>query len=122
VTADYSDPEQLARLRVATITGHLPPDLGRWAVARLAEGLPAREIQDTRNACLLQAARRLSGGPWARARRLAREVARARAVGPLAGAWPPNGTLAGEVAAALLIDPDLPTSPRHLLRVLTDSA
>jgi hypothetical protein len=112
-----SDPKQLARLRVATLTGHLPLDVGRWAVRLLTEAIPAREILTARNDCLQRAAQCLPGGPWARARRLAREVDHARRVGPLAGAWPPPTTPAGLCATAVLLDPGVPTSPRHLLRV-----
>jgi hypothetical protein len=120
--AELTDPEMLARLRVAALSGYLTPDLGRWAVAWIAERIADRDVEAMRNICLRRAAERLPGGPWAQARHLAREVARARAVGPLAGAWPPNGTPAGEVAAALLLDPECPATPRHLLRVLSRCA
>jgi hypothetical protein len=75
-------------------------------------------LEATRNACLQKAAARVPGGPWAKARILSPEIARARAVGPLAGAWPPPESPAGLVAAAVLLDPECPATPRHLLRVL----
>lgn len=104
--------DQLARLRVAVATGHLPADLGRWALARLVDAAAGAERIALRNRLLREAAALLPGSTWARARALRAEIlAMAR-----------RHTAAGEVrelvAAALEVDPDAPRSHRQLLRIL----
>lgn len=74
--------EQIARLRVATVTGHLPPDLGRSLLEVLVDAAPVAERITARNALLREAAGRIGGSRWAKAHRLEREV-RALAAGPL---------------------------------------
>lgn len=66
--------EQLARLRVAADTGHLPPDVARWAVEQLEELGPVGARIAARNARLRAAAALLSGSRWARAARLEAEI------------------------------------------------
>lgn len=110
----------LARLRVATETGRLPRDVGQWAVEALTEALPATARRMARDRALRAAANMLSGSPWARARRLEREILAARGLRPRrARVQPREATVAYHVAQALAIDPGAPTSMRHLLRVVT---
>jgi hypothetical protein len=73
--------ENLARLRVAVVTGKVPGDLARWALDTIAELAPAAERVETRNVLLRAAAARLSGSRWARAKRLEQEIG-ALAVSP----------------------------------------
>ena len=108
----------LARLRVASQTGSLPPDLGRWAVAELEELAPAAERIDTRNALLREAAALVSGSLWARARRIEAEIQAARSRVRVRSA-DLDGVRA-LVVRAVEADPDLPTSHRQLRRILSD--
>jgi hypothetical protein len=66
--------DNLARLRVAAVTGTIPRDLGRWAVETIAELAPVAERVEARNVLLRQAADLVSGSRWAKARRLVAEV------------------------------------------------
>jgi hypothetical protein len=101
-----TDADQLARLRVAVVTGHLSQDLGRWVLARLT---PAPERRAVRNAHLLEATRYLPpGGPWRKARAL--EAALRGPTTSYAINW--------HVRAAHASHPVCPTSHRQLLRVL----
>lgn len=110
----------LARLRVAGETGRIPSDVAAWAIEVCAEHVPALARQQARNRHLRTAANLLSGGSWARARRLEHEVLAARGQRPRRSrVRPQEATVAYHVRQALAIDPDTPTSARHLFRVLT---
>jgi hypothetical protein len=67
--------EQLARLRVAAVTGTAPADLVRWAERTIAELAPVAERVEARNVLLRRAAALVSGSRWAKARRLEAEIA-----------------------------------------------
>lgn len=109
----------LARLRVAASTGVLPEDLARWALEVAEEAAPAIERVQARNALLSQAAALVSGSPWAKARRLEREVEALRAHPALRERAADDG-VRDLVARALEVDPRMPGSARHLFRLLTD--
>lgn len=107
----------LARLRVAVETGVLPPDLGRWALREIE---PAERYAE-RNELLRQAADRVSGSRWAKARRLEREVRALRAHPALRERAVDDGVRV-LVAAALRSAPCQrpPESIRQLFRILED--
>ena len=116
--ADDSDVALLARLRVATITGRLPADVGRWALDLIEEHLPALERTAARNRHLRAAADLATGTSWAKASRLRAELIATRSRN---GHEPAPGTIEHHVREAVRIDPDTPSSTRHLLRVVTDT-
>lgn len=119
---DESAVDFLARLRVAVETGRLPPDVGRWAVEAIEEHLPATARRMARDRYLRTAAAMLSGSAWSKARRLEREILAARGLRPRQPrSRPREATVAYHIRQAVLIDPDTPTSMRHLLRVVTGS-
>lgn len=107
--------DQLARMRVAVSTGCLPDDLGRWALATLAELGPDTERIVARDALLCEAAALLPGSTWAKARALRAEIL---ATDRRRGA---AGEIRDLVAAALDIDPGCPRSLRQLLRIVGDN-
>jgi hypothetical protein len=112
--------EFLARLRVATVTGKLPEDVGRWAVETLTEMLPATARRMARDRHLRTACAMLSGSPWSKARRLEQEIRAVRGQrAPRARVRPQEATVAFHVRQALALDPETPVSMRHLLRVVT---
>lgn len=65
------DLEQLARFRVACETGHLPEDLGRWALEQLQGRLPAAERVRVRDTTIRAAAALMTGTRSAKSQRLA---------------------------------------------------
>ena len=118
--AEESAAAFLIRLQVASETGRLPVDVGRWAVAQLTDRLPQIARQNARNRHLRVAANLISGTTWAKARRLEQEVLAARGRRPRrARVRPREATVAYHVRQALALDPDTPASLRHLLRVVT---
>lgn len=110
--------EQLARLRVAAVTGTVPPDLGRWAVEVIADLAPVAERLEARNVLLRAAAARLGGSRWARARRLEREI-RTLAAGPRLCERAADDGVRELVARALELAP-APGEVRQLFRILGD--
>ena len=108
--------EQLARLRVAAVTGTVPRDLAAWAVEELEELAPAGERIEARNALLRQAAALVSGTRWAKARRLEREV-RALGLHPRLRERADDDGVRELVARALDVAP-APGSLRQLLRLV----
>lgn len=116
---DESNAALLARLRVATITGRLPAEVGRWALDVIEEHLPALELTAARNRHLRAAADLVSGTAWAKASRLRAEIIATRSRN--GSREPAPGTVEHHVHEAVRIDPETPTSLRHLLRVVTDT-
>jgi hypothetical protein len=109
----------LARLRVATVTGRLPEDVGRWAVDAIAEHLPGPARRMARDRCLRTAAALLSGSVWAKACRLKAEILIARGYqSRRARLRVQQSTVPHHVTQALAIDPATPASVRQLLRIL----
>lgn len=108
--------EQLARLRVAAVTGTLPRDVAAWAIEELEELAPAGERIAARNELLRRAGECLTGSLWAKSRRLEREI---QAAGSrLRQRSADVDGVRDLVARALEVDPDLPRSPKHLRRIL----
>lgn len=107
--------EQLARLRVAAATGVLPADVGRWALEAIGEQGAEAERIERRNLILREAASRVSGSRWAKARRLEQEIQAVRAGSRMRG----QDGVRPLVRRALAAGP-APESLRHLLRVLAD--
>ena len=97
----------LASLRVVLITGRVPPDLGRRALARLASACARRSLRDE----YLQEAASLAPGTLRRKLRALEAALR----GPTA-----SPAVARYVTATREVDPALPRrSRRMLLRLLT---
>lgn len=114
-----TDAEQIARLRVAIATGHLPCDLGRWALTRVLETLAAAERRAHRDALLRAAADHIGGSTYARASAVLRIVRSFDAApGLLAVGWFHAETPQALVQAALRLHPNLPRTRRHLLHIL----
>jgi hypothetical protein len=112
--------EFLSRLKVATVTGNLPEDVGRWAVEIITDTLPATARRMARDRHLRTACNMLSGSPWSKARRLEQEIRAVRGErAPRARVRSREATVAWHVRQALAIDPETPVSMRHLLRVVT---
>ncbi|ABC81614.1 hypothetical protein [Anaeromyxobacter dehalogenans] len=106
--------EQIARLRVAAATGVLPKDLGRWLVEFVTENAHRSERVRIRDDLLREAASRLSGSRWAKAKRLETEIAAS-----LKGRTPSyDDGAAGLVAQALEVGPRTRLARRQLLRIL----
>lgn len=106
--------QQLSRLRVAVETGHLPRDLGEWALDELDALGPAAERIEARNALLREAAALVDGSLWAKATRLEASI---RLV---TRGHRPDTEIGRLVASALETAPShrRPPSFRQLLRIL----
>jgi hypothetical protein len=66
--------DNLARLRVAAVTGVIPGDVAAWALEAITDLAPVAERVEARNILLRAAAARIGGSRWAKARRLEAEV------------------------------------------------
>ncbi len=110
--------DNLARLRVAAVTGTVPPALARWAVDALAELAPAAARVEARNVLLRAAAARVSGSRWARARRLEREV-KALGMAPRLRERAADDGVRELVAHAIEVAP-APGEIRQLFRILVE--
>lgn len=111
-----SDVEQLARLRVAVQTHHLPTDLGEWLLAQLEQ--PARR-KSVRNQALQTAADQLEGSVRHRARELATAMAEVRR-DPLYWAISDSGDeFLACVVRALVNNDQQPMSERHIRRLIS---
>lgn len=110
--------EQLARLRVAAVTGTVPPDLGRWAVDTIADLAPAAERLEARNVLLRAAAARVGGSRWAKARRLVREI-EALGMAPRLRERAADDGVRELVAHAIEVAP-APGEIRQIFRILGD--
>ena len=111
----------LDRLKVARATGILPPEVGRWAVEQLSESMSVTTRRVARDRLLQEAARRLSGSTWAKARRLEREIRAVRGERPQprrASGHVIDTAITRAVREALALDPGAPTSLDQLVRIL----
>jgi hypothetical protein len=106
----------MARVRVASVTGAMTPELADELLAELSERARPSERHEVRNQLLRDAAALVSGSLFAKAKRLESEVRAARA-----GRRSPGDDLDGVrplVREAHRIDPDMPAGWRQLLRIL----
>lgn len=110
--------EQLARFRVAIASGHLPRDLGEWALRTIEQTLSAAERRARRNELLRVAAARLDGSLWCRASTLHEWLLDLRRWPGLARAWQPTQSPQHFLCAAWQLDRDQPGTLRQLLRIL----
>ncbi len=108
--------DNLARLRVAAATGVVPADLVRWVIETISSSAPSAELKEARNIMLREAAARVSGTRWAKARRIEREIREVSQASPLSDHREEDG-VREFVAKALELAPP-PESFRQLRRVL----
>jgi hypothetical protein len=119
MTAAPTDAEQLARLRVAAASGHLPPDLATWVLERVTVPVAARKRE--RAELLRRAAAMVPGTRWVKVRALQAQIAALRCAPSTFDRFHPVAdSFAGLVLLALRIAPDCPVSRRQLLRIVGD--
>lgn len=114
-----NDAEHLARLRVAAMTGRLPPDLGKWALQLCESRVASVERRALRNEMLRQAATVHGGSRYAAARDIRQAL-------QLFRDNPARGGLQDFAVASFLtyvqrawqVDPERPATLRQLLVVL----
>ncbi|WNG25814.1 hypothetical protein F0U62_18675 [Cystobacter fuscus] len=111
-------PELMARLRVASVTGSLSPDLARELLLELSSRADRAERRELRDERLRAAGALLPGSPYERSRELAARVAR---LGALHHAAPGGADMVRSlVLEALEIDPETPRGWRQLLRIIDE--
>lgn len=117
-----SDAEQLARFRVAVASGHLPRDLGAWALQQLD---PARsdiaQRRGERDELLREAARRLrrdNSSRWAAAKVIDAWLGELRQSPGLIKAWQPDSSPQACVRDAFILDRERPGTLRQLLNII----
>lgn len=114
-----NDLEQLARLRVAAISGHIPRDLADWAIQRIAAGIDRRAARHEWVPLLRRASALIAGSTRRKARVLAALVVNLRHyanIEDVAGFSP--GDAPYLVREALRVEPNLPTSARQIRRLI----
>lgn len=117
------DLEQLARLKVATVSGHLPVDVGRWAVS-FAESrlLSSADRRKKRDALLRKASDRIAGSVWKKTHGIYEIAERLRDDPEYAWQKVMTRDSAAEyVQRAWQLDQSLPRW-RQLLNILSDGA
>ena len=114
------DTDNLLRLRVARVTGHLPDDLASWAIELVETAVSATDREAGRNRLLRRAAALLDGSRWARAVALAAEIEHVERLwcSDYEQCEPDMATVRGLVQAARAVAGPLPRSLRQLLRML----
>lgn len=113
-----ADLERLSQLRIATYTQHLPRELGLWALEVVEQALPHVVRVRHRNEFLQRASDLLpKGSKRARAAMIAdgiRRLKRDRSA--------PESCVADSfdwcITSAIACDPKMPSSARHILRLL----
>ncbi len=106
----------MSRVRVASVTGAMTPDLARELLAELGRRAAPAERHDIRNELLRQAAQLVTGTVYAKARRLEQEATAAKA-----RRRSPDADVDGVrslVERALEVDPEMPCGWRQMLRIL----
>lgn len=109
--------ENLARAADAAATGAAPAELVRWLAQTAIALAPVVDRARARNVLLREAAARVPGSRWAKAKWLEREIAVAswrREQAPDRG----NGDARALVARAMAVGPRARLSLRHLLALL----
>lgn len=111
----------LALIAAARAHQTLPADIGPWLARTVLKSLTPRESEHARNVAIRKAAMLISGTPWNKATALRDELAAVRLEWTLHICHPPaHETLNAYLVTALTLDPDMPSSVRHLLRILDD--
>jgi hypothetical protein len=109
----------IARLRVALVSGRLPPDLGRWLLLHVGRSVDRAERLRRRDEALRASASLLEGSDWRKARTIHGLLLAMRANPRLAeAAAGPPGAAADYVAQAFLIDRVYPASWRQVHRII----
>lgn len=113
------DLDQLARLRVAAISGRLPPDLADWTIRRIAAGIDRRAARHQWVPLIRQAAAQMPGSTRAKANELADAVMHLqRFPGLVKVAWYHPSDPSHLLQQALRIESNIPASPRQLRRLI----
>lgn len=115
-----ADAENVLRL-IAAARAHqpVPADIGPWLAKTVLDSLTPRESEHARNVAVRKAAALIPGTLWNKANALRAELAAVRAEWTLHVCHPPMPeTLDAYLVTALTLDPDMPSSVRHLLRIL----
>ena len=111
----------LALIAAARAHQPLPAEIGPWLAKTVLNSLTPREAESARNVAIRKAASLVSGTPWNKATALRNELAAVRAEWTLHICHPPAPeTLNAYLVTALTLDPDMPSSVRHLLRILDE--
>lgn len=118
-----TDADNLARLRLATVTGRLPQDVGRWAVEHCARSVSATERRAARDRLLRAAAAAHGGTDWACATYILEQLEHFR-LNPSAAesCTTACATPMALVAQAFAVDPKFPRHHRQVLRIVQASA
>ena len=106
----------MARVRVASVSGTMTPELAAELLAELSDRARPSERADARNQLLREAAGKVSGSLFAKAKRLESEALAARV-----GRRSPGDDLDGVrplVWEAHRVDPDMPAGWRQLMRII----
>jgi hypothetical protein len=113
------DLEQLARLRVAVAL--MPRDLGEWVLSLVLRRIQSEDRRSRRNDLLLEAAARVDGSLWRKAREVSETIEYFRRYPGIAkaGVMVP-GSPAELVQQAWRIDTDLPRF-RQVLSILSSA-
>lgn len=113
-----TDLERLSQLRIATYTQHLPRDLGLWVLAVVEDAMPHVVRVRRRNEFLQQASDLLpKGSKRARAAMIADGIRRLKREHSAPAACAIN-SFDWCIASAIASDPKMPSSARHILRLL----
>ncbi len=117
--ASHGDLAQLARLRVAAVSGQLPPDLASWALDRITRTIGRATARHAWVPLVRRAAECMGGTTRAKTTELAEAVTHLQNYPGLivAAYYHPSDPL-HHVQAALRIEPNIPTSPRQLRRLI----
>jgi len=102
------DLEQLERLRIATHTQRLPPDVGQWAMRLIAATLPASDRKAKRDRLLRDAASMIPGSLWRKVTAVSEIIERLRNESPSALSSHAFDGPAELVFRAWTLDPSLP--------------
>lgn len=117
------DAERLTRLIHAVRQREpLASDLGLWIVKLATSSMPAAQREHARNSLLRKAASLVKGSRWRKTTTLVAELKAVRDEWTLHANFPRAAEgLTALIVEALFIDPDMPSSRRHILRILDEN-
>lgn len=118
-STEPDDLAQLARLRVAAVSGRLAPDLAAWAIQRLSNSIGRTAARHQWVFLLRRAAAGIEGSTRNKARVLAALVVNLQQCPNIveSAGFLPNDVVY-IVREALRIEPNMPTSSRQLRRLI----